>query len=320
MRLQFLYQDLKALNLYGWLRGSTDYSPNYGEVVSQYVEADRWIRPPESEVAEVRDKVEAWMARRPAESDVQAAVDEFRWYRRLETSSAPYEGLDSDLSELYALSRFSDFLLLSFQGRPDEPPPLPAISRQAYIDFWQTIGFESFQERRYSPFFHEIVDVIEADDPLSGVQIERELWPGLMLGDMLFSRAGVVVRAHSSVLLRDAGERSTLYFGWLRWRRRCSDLSHGWGHNSQWATRFRRDYVDDQHFHFNVDGEVDIAGSTPNFLRDFSEPPPTDLPIELRREHLVNRYLISQLDDQPEEQWPYDDRLVVRRDDPLVNP
>jgi hypothetical protein len=182
------------------------------------------------------------------------------------------------------------------------------------------MGFEPFDEHRYSPFFHEIVDVIESDDPAAGVQIDRELWPGLMFGEMLFSRAGVVVRAHPSVLYADAAERSTLYFSWLRWRRRCSDLSNGWGHNSQWGTAFRRDYVDAKYFHFNVDGEVNITGPRPIMVRAFYEPPPTNLSIELRREHLINRFLISRLDDVPEDQWPYDDYLVMRRDDPLVSP
>jgi hypothetical protein len=39
---------------------------------------------------------------------------------------------------------------------------------------------------------------------------------------------------------------------WQR-RRTTVDLSHGWGHNSQWSTDFRGDYIAEGHLYFNVD-------------------------------------------------------------------
>jgi hypothetical protein len=36
----------------------------------------------------------------------------------------------------------------------------------------------------------------------------------------------------------------------------------GMGHNSQWKTDFRRDYVTQDAQHFNVDGQIDVAGLT----------------------------------------------------------
>src|SRR6266550_1650701 len=98
---------------------------------------------------------------------------------------------------------------------------------------------QAFDERPYSPFFHEIV---------------RQFWPGLMFGSMMFARAGVGVRCHPTILRKDVAETSPMYFTYSRRRRLTVDLSMGWGHNSQWRTNFRRDYVDGDVYHFNVDG------------------------------------------------------------------
>jgi hypothetical protein len=35
-------------------------------------------------------------------------------------------------------------------------------------------------------------------------------------------------------------------------------VSHGWGSNSQWGTDFRRDYVTDEAYVYNVDGTIDL--------------------------------------------------------------
>ncbi|MFD0531918.1 hypothetical protein ACFQ1I_43790 [Kitasatospora arboriphila] len=47
----------------------------------------------------------------------------------------------------------------------------------------------------FDPFLHEIVEVEQADDPAAPIEVTEVLWPGLMLGELLFSRAGVRVRA-----------------------------------------------------------------------------------------------------------------------------
>jgi hypothetical protein len=93
--------------------------------------------------------------------------------------------------------------------------------------------------------------------------VEHVYWPGLMFGDMLFSRAGVRVRGRAGVFVKEIAENSTLYFTNRRYRRLTEDPSHGWGSSSRWATRFRRDYQTDTHFHFNVDGEHLLTGDQP---------------------------------------------------------
>jgi hypothetical protein len=240
---------------------------------------------------------------------------------------APYRGPgrhpDEDghlqaLWSLYALSRVSDYLLLSFQGWPGEPPPQPAISEETYAGFFQALGFRTFRAEAYSPFFHEIVEVAERADPSDRVQIEHQYWPGLMFGDLLFARAGVRLRAHPSRIRREYAETSLLCFSYRRHRRRAADRSLGWGSNSQWRTAFRLDYLDGDRYRFNVDGEVDIGGEVPRVLagrKDFN----TGLSIALRRELLVNRcFVTGPYPWNNDEDWPSRDTLTVSRTDPLV--
>ena len=81
-----------------------------------------------------------------------------------------------------------------------------------------------------------------------------------MFGELLFSRSGVRVRAGARHAVAGVADRSTLHEVFLRRHRDTSDGSLGWGHNSQWKTDFRRDYVTHDAQHFNVDGQIDIAG------------------------------------------------------------
>jgi hypothetical protein len=116
-----------------------------------------------------------------------------------------------------------------------------------------------------------------------------------MLGDMMFSRAGVTVRGGRRYVMKEPAETSCLY--WAHWRkhRPTTDLSDGWGSNSQWRTRFRRDYLLDGVYHYNVDVDVGHAG----------EP---DLSTAQLRELLVNRCFVTE--PEPErsgDHWPYDE-------------
>ena len=67
----------------------------------------------------------------------------------------------------------------------------------------------------------------------------------------------------------------------LRRGGRCpaSDLSHGWGHNSQWRTDFRRDYEESAELHYNVDGRWLIGEPLPEGEEDLAS-----LPDEIRQE------------------------------------
>jgi hypothetical protein len=88
------------------------------------------------------------------------------------------------------------------------------------------------------------------------------VWPGLLFGELLFSRSGVRVRAGARYAVAGVADRSTLYDVFLRRHRETIDGSVGWGHNSQWKTDFRRDYVTLDAYHLNVDGNLDAADVT----------------------------------------------------------
>jgi len=98
--------------------------------------------------------------------------------------------------------------------------------------------------------------------------------------------------------------RSCLYWAWWRRNRKVVDLSHGWGHNSQWATDFRRDYLTDEDLHYNIDG---IEGAAAVDLHD----PADDLPEADRLDLL--RYRHGLRTDLGHDQWPYQQTLIEPR-------
>ncbi|MFF7362129.1 hypothetical protein [Streptomyces sp. NPDC008125] len=94
----------------------------------------------------------------------------------------------------------------------------------------------------FDPFLHQIVEVEQADAPDERVRRTGRVWPGLWLGPLLFSRAGVRVRAgawHAAARQRGVADRSPLCRTFLRRYQPPVDLSRGWGSNAQWPTWFR---------------------------------------------------------------------------------
>ncbi len=86
-----------------------------------------------------------------------------------------------------------------------------------------------------------------------------------------------------------------------------SDLSHGWGSNSQWGTNFRRDYQIDGELYYNVDGRHDLRKP---FARSEDR---YGLSQEERIELLINRCFI--VTERPHNNlWPFDDTLQRHSD------
>jgi hypothetical protein len=130
--------------------------------------------------------------------------------------------------------------------------------------------------------------------------LDREHWPALMLGDMMFSRAGVAVTGGRAHIRKEIAETSTMYWAFRRRNRRIYDLSVGWGSNSQWRTSFRRDYRIARSLYFNVD-------DAPNDLAQPSPPAsPDDPPLPARLELLLHRCFIT-LPDPEEYCFPFND-------------
>ena len=218
-----------------------------------------------------------------------------------------------NLWDLYALSRVSDLLLVPFTPLGDTPQfspfhatwktfPLHLEERTAWFF---SLGMRRIESSVFHPFYHEIVAVEQSPDPDEPISLVETIWPGFMLGQMLFCRAGVKVRGGSQHIVKLIAETSTLYFTYRRNNRPTSDMSHGWGHNSQWGTDFRRDYEDAAMFYYNVDRAVSVDEQHP----DFDAPPDLRLTREERIEVLTQRSFI--VTDKPHNDlWPFDDTYV----------
>ena len=253
-------------------------------------------------------------------------------YRRCNTPSNPYRVTDEDQLQWYALSRVNDYLLVSFQRAASFYSAKNAqsrewrkwmsdtghyhlthwkgseISTEHYSQLVEGLGFTPLHNRVFHPFYNEIVQVTEdpAVPPGKSV-IGNVFWPSLMYGNMLFSRSGIEIICHPGTLNRRIAEDSVLYFTFWRWLRETHDPSHGSGPNSQWATSFRRDYIDDDIYYFNVDGtcslNIEVAAAD-----DLSIEPhqPDDLTIQERIELLTYRSFVN-CTKHDYNRWPYDD-------------
>jgi hypothetical protein len=217
--------------------------------------------------------------------------------RRAARRSIPAADED-ELWRLYAASRANDMLLLrTAHGSAAD------LSVPDYADFMNRLGFTVVDEKNFSPFFHEIVDVDQAAKDDQPIAIVAQLWPAVMLGDMMFSRAGVRVSGGRRHVRRDIAETSTLYWTYRRDNRPCHDLSRGWGSNSQWRTRFRRDYRVGDMYVFNVDETNDLRQPSP-------QEDPDGLTRAERIELLMHRCFIT-VDKPSTDLWPYNDAYQI---------
>ena len=265
----------------------------------------------------------------PAWSGFAAAYER---YRRFASAPCMVRGggnSEADLWTFYALSRVFEHLTLGIQDRsgigrlrislldPNWPaPPFCSPSHDELVRFFGALGMERMSNHpQYHPFLHEIAAAELDPDLGDDVLVEEELWPGLWFGDLVFARAGVRVRCGPTARVNPAiATRSTLYFTWLRLHRKVDDLSQGWGHNSQWRTRFRRDYFDGAMLRYNVDGHVCLAGA--RLTGECICPPPDapdddaelhgDLTPGERIELLTHRCFVQST--KPDhDRWPFDD-------------
>ena len=244
------------------------------------------------------------------------SADAIGWRKNRAIQWAYDDPFQVDLWELYALSRVSDLLLLPFQAmshaksqaerhgwHPWAGPPITIEERTAWF---RSLGMRHVEHPTFHSFYHEIVEVEPAADPAEPISLVRTIWPGFLLGQMMVCRAGVRVRGGLRHILKEIAEKSTLYWTFRRNNRPASDQSHGWGHNSQWRTDFRRDYEDVTAFWYNVDGDApdEMEGR-------WADPDDDDgLTPSQRWELVVNRCFIVTLPSPPKWEpypfpWPY---------------
>jgi hypothetical protein len=209
---------------------------------------------------------------------------------------------NEDLCILYAIFRVTSTLLLRFQtGRADGTDYLgPPICVEGYQLFHEALGFHVPNPQEFHAFYHEICGV-EQMSPESPIRVLKQAWPALMLGDMMFCRAGVTVSGGSDLIVKGIAERSKLYWTFRRKDRPYADQSHEWGSNSQWRTALRRDYQAPTEFHYNVDAEESLNAEA-------REGDSVEVMIELVR----NRCLIKSSDDDSD-LYPYCYKYVEPR-------
>lgn len=202
---------------------------------------------------------------------------------------------------------------------PERPWRGPKVDASTLASFFSGLGFSPVEtigggfresDRAFHPFFHEIVELIE-EPGASSSSISDVLWSGWMWGEMMFARAGVIVRCPPGLFKREQAVESTLYFAYDRLHRATDDLSHGWGHNSQWDTVFRRDYMTADAFHYNVDGDWLIEGGQPR--TDDDRGLLCGLSQEARIELLRHRSLVRSSAPDIDDLYPYEDRHVESR-------
>ncbi|GAB7186422.1 hypothetical protein ATKI12_6253 [Kitasatospora sp. Ki12] len=226
-----------------------------------------------------QDDIDRWLG--------QAAAPGYR--ERLRTAAA-HSGWWADeerggpalLEELYALGRVADLLLLD-----------PVGSLSARLRLFTALGMTPFDGAGpFDPFLHEIVEVEQAADRQTPIEVLEVRHPGLMLGELLFGRAGVRVRAGAAHAERGVADRFPLYWTFRRADRPTRDLSQGWGSNSQWSTDFRLDYRTPGGDHLNVaeNGSVDGRPELGHY-RDLGPEERLLTPAE-RRELLRHRCLL----------------------------
>ena len=271
----------------------------------------------------------------PRLEQAQNTINSLEKYKLLNSPSNLYEVESEELWQWYALGRLNDYLLMRFQLREDfyratvhQSPEWQAwmkrvghehflnwegsvISEDQYIEFFDSLGFHSFTNQPYHPFYYEIVEAVETPQLSEEIRVDHVFWPGLMFGNMMFSRAGVRVLFRSCILEKAIAENSRLYFTYWRFRRETADLSHGWGHNSQWRTNFRRDYETVAQYHFNVDG-YRALGENHDYRAYLNEEEPDDLTMTERIELLVNRCFVS-CRKKDIDRWPFDDRYDIAK-------
>jgi hypothetical protein len=163
----------------------------------------------------------------------------------------------------------------------------------------ESLGLHKIGVDCFHPFHHEVAEVIPSAIAEAPITIAKIIWPGFMCGPLMIARAGVSVSGGVRHVRKEIAETSTLYWCFRRASRPVEDLSMGWGGNSQWRTRFRRDYCLDGQYYYNVDGDNDSVDA---------------LLEERERLELVRHRCFVLADHQHADLYPYE----LRHHDPVA--
>ena len=216
--------------------------------------------------------------------------------------------LHETLWQLYAASRVRDVLLLAHQPGPagdsvreldqalyrEQPRFLPVPVGQV-TQFFAGIGARPVMEASFDPILHEIISCQAAGHPDAPVQVTGHAWPALMIGELVFTRAGVHVRAGSAHALPGVADRSTLHWEYWRRHRTTSDGSFWWGSNSQWRTSLCRDYITSRGHVY----DYDAFSSFRRQLRLFAADDSADKPLTAEQASLIKNRCQLLVEEEP---------------------
>jgi hypothetical protein len=135
-----------------------------------------------------RDVLSPWLPR------VRERASHLAEFRHFFLPATEGDDFNLGLWDLYALSRVNDLLLLSFQEGGDEAWDRLRVTPEQYADFFGALDFTPFTTTEFTPFRHEVVEAAESAGDTDSVEVVGAVWPGLLFGDLLFSRSGVRVR------------------------------------------------------------------------------------------------------------------------------
>ncbi|MFZ6768221.1 tetratricopeptide repeat protein [Undibacterium sp. Di26W] len=173
------------------------------------------------------------------------------------------------------------------------------VSLERYVALFEHIGFDIHWPLAFHTFDCEVVEIEQTEDET--IEITKIFWPAIMLGNMMFSRAGVSVRAPKHLLTKGIAESHCLYWTYERESR-----SKSFHENSNDWIAFRRDFDLGDRYAYNVDGggSIETFDLCNPFDGDFVD---SDLTVEQRIDLLRYRCIVNMERNQYQDFWPFYD-------------
>lgn len=173
--------------------------------------------------------------------------------------------------ELYALSRILDLSTLRFQknNKKDGSDYLgPLKSIEEYLKLLNSLCLDIVFPNQFNKFDCEIIEAVNGQN---NFEIMECLYPSVRIQNLLIKRAGVIISLNQNDCDLDLINNSKIYWTFRRKNRIFQDLSHGWGHNSQWRTEFRMDIETENSYIYNKSGSIDLNKMTENLEQELKE-------------------------------------------------
>ena len=188
---------------------------------------------------------------------LSSATAEKRWLDDLRGRARPHHPMSQEENwRLYALSRIVELLSIGLTPARvglEQRWHVAELHADEFAAAMENLGLERVEQAAFSPFYHEVASVEQTGDDTTPPSIISEFAPGFRVGALLIARARCQVSSGRNHLVGTVAEMSTLYWAFARNNRPVTDLSAGWGSNSQWRTPFRTDYAYEGTLFFNAD-------------------------------------------------------------------